>query len=146
MRAALWAARCSNIVPICADRSLGFPQPVYAARWARLSVARLRPSRMHISSRLHPALVLAWTLAGAGLAQAQVAPASEPNAPGPFAANSATGGALTLERAVALAQARNEQALSAGERARAASARDTRARSFFFPELSLSGTYTRRLR
>lgn len=104
---------------------------------------------MHTSSRLHPALLLAWTLAGAGLVHAQAPAPAAPAGPtpaGPFAANSATPGALTLERAVALAQERNETALAAGERARAASARVSRARSFFFPELTVSGTYTRRLR
>lgn len=52
--------------------------------------------------------------------------------------------ALTLERAVSLAAERNESALAAQQRAEAARARVSRARAFFFPELTASGTYTRR--
>ncbi|MBJ6762233.1 TolC family protein [Myxococcaceae bacterium JPH2] len=52
---------------------------------------------------------------------------------------------LTLERAVALAAERNESVLSADQRAQAADARVARARAFFFPELTATGTYTRRL-
>jgi outer membrane protein TolC len=51
---------------------------------------------------------------------------------------------LTLERAVQLATERNERVLAARERAQAAEARVARARSFFFPELAATGTYTRR--
>jgi outer membrane protein TolC len=51
---------------------------------------------------------------------------------------------LTLERAVALAAERNEAALAAQQRAEAAAARVARARAFFFPELTATGTYTRR--
>lgn len=53
---------------------------------------------------------------------------------------------LTLEQAVSLAVERNERTRSAGERAQAAAARVGRARAFFFPELSATGTYTRRQR
>ena len=53
---------------------------------------------------------------------------------------------LTLERAVALASERNEAVLAAGQVAEAAGARVARARAFFLPSLSASGTYTRRLR
>jgi outer membrane protein TolC len=52
---------------------------------------------------------------------------------------------LTLERAVALAAERNEVALAAEARSEAAEARVARARAFFFPELTVGGTYTRRL-
>jgi outer membrane protein TolC len=57
----------------------------------------------------------------------------------------ATGEPLTLEQAVALATERNETALAAQRRAEAAEARVARARAFFFPELTVAGTYTRRL-
>ncbi len=53
---------------------------------------------------------------------------------------------LTLERAIQLAAERNEAPLAAQQRSEAAEARVARARAFFFPELSLTGTYTRRLR
>ncbi|CAM3115142.1 TolC family protein [Corallococcus soli] len=53
---------------------------------------------------------------------------------------------LTLERAVALASERNESVLAAGQVAEAAGARVARARAFFLPNLTASGTYTRRLR
>ncbi|MFL5349686.1 MAG: TolC family protein [Hyalangium sp.] len=58
----------------------------------------------------------------------------------------ATGEPLTLDRAVGLAAERNETAQAAQRRAEAAEARVARARAFFFPELTLSSTYTRRLR
>jgi len=51
---------------------------------------------------------------------------------------------LTLEEAVRIALAKNEQALSADARLSAAEARVARARSFFMPSLNASGTYTRR--
>jgi outer membrane protein TolC len=51
---------------------------------------------------------------------------------------------LTLERAIELAGTRNERGLAAEQRSRAAEARLSRARSAFFPDLTLSGTYTRR--
>jgi outer membrane protein TolC len=57
----------------------------------------------------------------------------------------ASGEPLTLERAVALATERNETGLAAQRRAEAAEARVARARAFFFPELTVAGTYTRRL-
>ncbi|MBF5040937.1 TolC family protein [Aggregicoccus sp. 17bor-14] len=85
-------------------------------------------------SRLPSALALACALAGSAGALAQEARAAAPGAP------------LTLEQAVSLAQERNERSLAAGERAQAAGARVSRARAFFFPELALTGTYTRRLR
>ncbi|KFE70484.1 Heavy metal RND efflux outer membrane protein, CzcC family protein [Hyalangium minutum] len=50
-----------------------------------------------------------------------------------------------MERAVSLATERNETALAAQRRAEAADARVARARAFFFPELTVVGTYTRRL-
>jgi outer membrane protein TolC len=51
---------------------------------------------------------------------------------------------LTLARAVELARARNERPQIAAEQAAAAAARLDRARAFFFPELALTATYTRR--
>ena len=51
---------------------------------------------------------------------------------------------LTLETAVRLALTRNERALAADAEVRAAEARVTRARSFFLPTLTSTGTYTRR--
>jgi outer membrane protein TolC len=53
---------------------------------------------------------------------------------------------LTLERAVTLATEQNESALSAQARAEAAQARVARARAFFFPRLTVTGSYTRRPR
>jgi outer membrane protein TolC len=53
---------------------------------------------------------------------------------------------LTLEQAIRLAAERNEAPLAAQQRAEAAEARVARARAFFFPELTLNGAYTRRLR
>ena len=72
---------------------------------------------------------------------------AEAQAPEPAARplEEAAGEPLTLERAVALATERNETALAAQRRAEAADARVARARAFFFPELTVSGTYTRRL-
>ncbi|MCY1023506.1 TolC family protein [Pyxidicoccus sp. MSG2] len=80
------------------------------------------------------------------------APGAESAAPGadsaPPRAESAPPGAeaasLTLERAVSLAAERNESALAAQQRAEASQARVARARAFFFPELTATGTYTRR--
>ncbi len=57
----------------------------------------------------------------------------------------ATEPTFTLERIVALAAQRNERAMSAEAEAEAAVARTDRARAFFFPELSITGLYTRRL-
>jgi outer membrane protein TolC len=51
---------------------------------------------------------------------------------------------LTLETAVRLALTRNERALAADARIKAAEARVTRARSYFMPTLNTTGTYTRR--
>ena len=51
---------------------------------------------------------------------------------------------LTLETAVRLALTRNERALAAGAQIKAAEARVTRARSYFMPTLTTTGTYTRR--
>jgi outer membrane protein TolC len=72
------------------------------------------------------AVACAWLTLGASPARAQ-----EP---------------LTLERAIALAAERNEAVQAAQARAEAAEARVARARAFFFPEISLSATYTRRMR
>jgi outer membrane protein TolC len=51
---------------------------------------------------------------------------------------------LSIERAVELALERNERARTAQLQAQAAQARVAQARAFFFPDLSLVGTYTRR--
>jgi outer membrane protein TolC len=51
---------------------------------------------------------------------------------------------LSLEQAVHLALERNERALAAGEQLRAAQGLAAQARSFFFPSISLTGSYTRR--
>ncbi len=51
---------------------------------------------------------------------------------------------LTLETAVRLALTRNERALAADAQIKAAEARVTRARSYFMPTLTTTGTYTRR--
>jgi len=53
-------------------------------------------------------------------------------------------GELTLEEAVRIALAKNEQALAADARLSAAEARVARARAFFMPSLNASGAYTRR--
>jgi len=103
---------------------------------------------MNAPLRPPSARLLVWTLAGA-LSVPTVAGAAPPaatTAQTPAGQVPAAGEPLTLERAVTLAQERNEQALAAGERANAANARVSRARSFFFPELTVTGTYTRRLR
>ncbi|MFL5321516.1 MAG: TolC family protein [Myxococcaceae bacterium] len=51
---------------------------------------------------------------------------------------------LTLEQAVKLARERNEQPQIANAQRDAANARVDRARAFFFPDLTVAGTYTRR--
>ncbi len=77
--------------------------------------------------------------------EASPAPAQNPE-PGARPLEEATGEPLTLERAVGLAAERNETALAAQRRAEAAEARVARARAFFFPELAVGSTYTRRMR
>ena len=76
------------------------------------------------------------TLAGVVAALAGLAGLA---APSPAAAQS-----LTLEQAVALAVARNERTQAAEQRRAAASARVAKARSFFFPDITVVGSYTRR--
>lgn len=66
--------------------------------------------------------------------------------PGARPLEKATGETLSLEQAVSLASGRNETALAAQKRAEAADARVAKARAFFFPELTVTGTYTRRMR
>jgi outer membrane protein TolC len=51
---------------------------------------------------------------------------------------------VTLERIVTLAAQRNERSRVSEAEAEAAAARLDRARAFFFPELAITGTYTRR--
>ncbi|SES83313.1 TolC family protein [Stigmatella erecta] len=87
-----------------------------------------------VIARLLLASLSSWLLLAVPEAHAQ--------APEPAAAAEP----LTLERAIQLAAERNEAPLAAQQRSEAAEARVARARAFFFPELSLSGTYTRRLR
>jgi len=65
--------------------------------------------------------------------------------PGARPASAETHGPLTLEQAVSLAARQNEAALAAEQQSVAARARVARARAFFFPELTGTGTYTRRL-
>jgi outer membrane protein TolC len=78
-------------------------------------------------------------------------PAAPPAAARPpaVAASDAPGAAaaapaLTLEEAVRAVVARNERAQAAGARAEASEARVASARAFFFPQLSVTGAYTRR--
>lgn len=59
-------------------------------------------------------------------------------------AASAQEGGLTIEEAVRLALTRNERVEIADARTSAASARVKKARAFFFPDLTLTGGYTRR--
>jgi outer membrane protein TolC len=94
---------------------------------------------MPIARSLLAAPLCAWLALSPHEAEAQdPEPAARP-------LEEAAGEPLTLERAVALATERNETALAAQRRAEAAGARVARARAFFFPELTVSGTYTRRL-
>ena len=51
---------------------------------------------------------------------------------------------LTLEKAIQLALSRNERAIQATERVTAAEARVLKARAYFMPTISATGTYTRR--
>jgi outer membrane protein TolC len=66
------------------------------------------------------------------------APTASPSAPAP------SGPAFALEQAVARALSHNERARSSRMRTRAAGARVDKARAFFFPDLTLVGSYTRR--
>jgi outer membrane protein TolC len=94
---------------------------------------------MSLARPLLAAPLCAWLALSSLDAGAQAAePAARP-------LEEAAGEPLTLDRAVALATERNETALAAQRRAEAADARVARARAFFFPELTVSGTYTRRL-
>lgn len=70
------------------------------------------------------------------------APAPEPPPATPTTAGLA-GDALTLEAAVRLALTHNERARTADLRERAASARVDKAGSFFLPDITLEGGYTR---
>jgi len=60
------------------------------------------------------------------------------------AANAAAADTLTLDKAIELATTRNERVAASDARRDASEARIRRARAFFFPELEVSGTYTRR--
>ena len=60
------------------------------------------------------------------------------------ASSAAAAGELTLERAVGLAMERNERARIADEDAAVAEAQVARARAFFFPDLTASGSYVLR--
>ena len=87
----------------------------------------------------------AWLVLTSQPSEAQT---SEGGAPPPESASKRSeapaGEALTLEQAVMMASQRNERALAAQQRAEAADARVARARAFFFPELTLTGSYARR--
>jgi len=62
----------------------------------------------------------------------------------PAALHAAQDEVLTLESAIRLALARNERALQADQRLNAAESRVGRARAYFLPTLTGTGTYTRR--
>lgn len=62
----------------------------------------------------------------------------------PAAASHGADEPLTLVRAVDLALSNNERAVAADAQFEAARARVSKARSFFFPDLTLNSTYTRR--
>lgn len=83
--------------------------------------------------------LLAASSAGPAPAQPGAPQAEEP-APQP--APQATG-QIDLEQAIALALARSERARIAEQRTQTAEARVARARAFFFPDVSLSGSYAR---
>jgi outer membrane protein TolC len=78
-----------------------------------------------------------WAAAAASGAWVPAAAAAQPLAAG--------GGPVSIERVVGLAGERNERARIASAQADAAAGRQQRARAFFFPELTVTGTYTRRL-
>ena len=61
-----------------------------------------------------------------------------------FTAQTAAAEPLTLQQAVALARKNHERPRVAALQEDAADARVARARAFFFPDITLSGTYTRR--
>jgi outer membrane protein TolC len=107
---------------------------------------------MFIARPFLAAPLCAWLALGSPEAAAQTPddaakapPATQALEPGARPLEEAIGEPLTLERAVTLATDRNETALAAQKRAEAADARVARARAFFFPELTVTGTYTRRL-
>ncbi|HWN69702.1 MAG TPA: TolC family protein [Haliangium sp.] len=81
--------------------------------------------------------------------QPETQPAAQPGAgtgtqpvTQPAAPETGPGTRIDLEQAIALALARSERARIAEQSAVAAEARVARARAFFFPEVSLSGSYT----
>ena len=102
---------------------------------------------MHLIRSAVALPVCAWLAVCVPEARAQDSrPATGPGAETPSTGPSEpTREPLTLERAVALAAERNETALTAQARSEAAEARVARARAFFFPQLNVSATYTRRL-
>lgn len=63
---------------------------------------------------------------------------------GLLSATAVAANGLTLEEAIQLALSRNEQAAIADARLEAARARVARARAFYFPDFTVTGTYTRR--
>jgi outer membrane protein TolC len=67
-------------------------------------------------------------------------------AAGPSAQGPSDLAALTLEKAVDLAMARDERVQASKAEAEAVEQRRVRARAFFFPDVTLAGTYTRRPR
>ena len=88
----------------------------------------------------------AWLVLNPLQAAAQTPEAAPPPSAGAQPLEEAPAAApLTLEQAVSLAAERNERTLAAQQRAEAAEARVARARAFFFPDLTLTGAYTRRI-
>src|SRR5690349_6101079 len=102
--------------------------------------------RMRSARPVLVAPLCTWLSLQASLALAQETP--PPAAPAPQLATQPdpTAPPLTLERAVALASENNEAVLSSQQQAEAAKARVSRARAFFFPELTANGIYTHRER
>lgn len=97
--------------------------------------------------------MLAAMLAASGTGPAQAQPSAPTPTPGqPVAPTSPTVpgqpvaspvASIDLEQAIALALARNERAQIAEQLTAAAQARIARARAFFFPDVTLSASYTR---
>src|SRR5690349_17344999 len=82
--------------------------------------------------------VVSWSALGLC---ALVAQSAHAQAPGPTAA-----GGLSVEAAVQRAVERSERAQIAELQVQSAEAHVDKARSFFLPDVTVSGTYTRRLR
>jgi len=101
----------------------------------------LCPNRSRWPNALAACAVLGLCAQHAGL---HAGPARAQSAPAPAPQAAATG--FTLEAAIARSLERSERAQIADLRVRSAEARVDKARSFFMPDVTLSGVYTRRLR